>query len=304
MKMADIKRNGGRPRLAALVVFLLVASCVPLTAAEERSHGSGHSTASPPERVAWATLTAGMRNRKPADRVETVAALSSIGDPAAILAIEHGLADKNAQVRAQAATSLGQMNALSSIPKLKGLLQHDRSAQVVFAAAKALSQMRDSSSEAVLIEILLRERQAGTPSSWRDLVRPKSLAMMAAGQGAGMLLGPFAWGLVPVQAVAGDGSAPARAESAELLGNSSPSPRVARVLERALKDHNWTVRAAAAEALGNLSAPSCIPALEVMIKDHKPAVRYLAAASIIRISLGPRFHQKRRTNNSETRPGN
>ncbi len=276
-----------------MLLLILTAGVLPLAA-----RGVPQTSRQPrptPEVSAWNTLKKGAADHKASHRAVAIAALSSIGDnSAAVALVERGLSDESPLVRAQSASSLGEMNARSAIPKLEPLL-HDHADQVVFAAARALSEMGNPRGNDVLVEVLLRERHAGVPSGMRQLAGPKSLATMAASEGAGIFLGPFAWGLVPIEALASDRSAPARADAAELLAKD-PSQRIVRVLEKALRDPNWTVRAAAAEGLGNAAGGAAVPALVPLLKDDKPAVRDLAAAAIIRIgSKGQRSRGRLRT---------
>ena len=63
-----------------------------------------------------------------------------------------------------------------------------------------------------------------------------------------------------------------------------PSLDALRELEDALCDKNWIVRADAAQALGASRHRDQIPNLEALLQDDKPAVRYMAAASILRLS--------------------
>jgi HEAT repeat protein len=55
-------------------------------------------------------------------------------------------------------------------------------------------------------------------------------------------------------------------------------------LDDALDDKNWIVRTAAAQALGECKQRDQIKQLTALLSDDKPAVRYMAAASIIRLS--------------------
>ena len=74
-----------------------------------------------------------------------------------------------------------------------------------------------------------------------------------------------------------------RALSAGLLASGTDSgDRV--ILEQALNDKSWLVRAAAAEALGYAGDESDIDKLRVMMDKGHPAVRYKAAAAIVRLT--------------------
>ena len=68
----------------------------------------------------------------------------------------------------------------------------------------------------------------------------------------------------------------------ELWQKLQPGDRV--LLEEALKDKSWLVRAAAAQALGHAGDQSDIEKLMPMMDDSHPAVRYKAAAAIVRLT--------------------
>jgi HEAT repeat protein len=55
-------------------------------------------------------------------------------------------------------------------------------------------------------------------------------------------------------------------------------------LEEALGDKNWVVRAAAAKALGNYQHKGVIPKLQELLQDDKEPVRFMAAASLVRLT--------------------
>src|SRR5262249_17063977 len=91
---------------------------------------------------ASAFLDTGLRHKAADHRVEAVKALSLItGEKAATKAAFHALSDDNADVRTAAATTLGQLHAVSAIPELRKLLS-DKETSVVLAASQALYQLR------------------------------------------------------------------------------------------------------------------------------------------------------------------
>jgi hypothetical protein len=114
---------------------------------------------------------------------------------------------------------------------------------------------------------------------------PKKLAWIGAKEGAGFLFGPLGFGIGMAEGMTHDNSAPARAVSATLLGQSGDS--FAQVeLEEGLDDKSPLVRAAVAKALGGFPDRALIGKLEPLLGDKNEAVRYMAAASIVRIERG------------------
>jgi HEAT repeat protein len=57
-------------------------------------------------------------------------------------------------------------------------------------------------------------------------------------------------------------------------------------LQDALTDKNWIVPAAAAQALGASRHRDQVQYLRPLLQDEKPAVRYMTATSILRLSSG------------------
>ncbi|HYM09191.1 MAG TPA: HEAT repeat domain-containing protein [Bryobacterales bacterium] len=252
---------------------------------------SAGRAATDPEAAAWAVLTHGATDPSVTKRAQALAALGTIGPlPRAAQLVEAGLSDKDWSVRQAAAASLGVMGSTSSIPKLRQALQ-DETPDVSFTAAKSLWEMGDRSGRDVFLEILAGER-SDSPGLVRGAMRDakakfhnrSGLALMGVKEGAGYALGPFAIGVTLLEDALKDSTATARALSAGLLGTDT-DPQSFQQLGEALGDKNWIVRAAAAKALGARSDKTVIPKLQARLEDDKDPVRYMAAASIIRLSI-------------------
>ena len=84
-----------------------------------------------------------------------------------------------------------------------------------------------------------------------------------------------------------DNAASARVVATTLLATDT-DPNASLELVWALEDHNWIVRAAAAKALGLHGDRTLIPKLQEHLTDDREAVRYMAAASMVRLSAPPR----------------
>jgi HEAT repeat protein len=63
-----------------------------------------------------------------------------------------------------------------------------------------------------------------------------------------------------------------------------PDSRIGGALVQATLDKHWTVRAAALSAIARHGDPRLISAVTPPLTDKKPAVRYTAAAAVIRLS--------------------
>lgn len=245
-----------------------------------------------PDRKAtpWQILTEGTTDHNVIHRQEALAALGTMGPkPRAIRLVIAALEDRDPSVRQLAARNLGEMHARSAIPKLREALK-DESGEVCFAAAKSLWDMGDRSGRQVFINILAGEK-SNSPglvkeqltTAKKKLQDPKELAFVGAEEAASALFGPAGWGIKIMKEVTKDRSASARAMSASILSHDRNENSVQQ-LDDALWDKNWLVREAAAQALGASGQRDQIPYLQDLLQDDKGAVRYMAAASIIRLS--------------------
>ena len=198
---------------------------------------------------------------------------------------EDALGDDNPQVRASAATALGQMHATESIAKLQKLLTDTR-ISVVMAAAHALRDLKDNTSAySIYYDVLTGERKGdGLITQQMDtLHNPKELAMIGLEQGIGYVpfagIGWDAWRYTHKK-----DPHPVRAVAATLLAHD-PDPKTGIALVKsALNDKDWIVRAAALEALAQRGDPSLEEKIEISLYDVNSHVRYTAAATVIRLS--------------------
>jgi HEAT repeat protein len=240
-------------------------------------------------RNAWTCLTDGMAEKNYDRRAQAIAALGTIGlRPDVVQLIETGLNDKDAPVRQAAVEVLGTMKSRGSLPKLRAALD-DHSAVVSFAAAQALWNMADKTGEDLFLEVLEGDRKVsvgmvrgGLKQVHEELHDPTALAELGAEQAAGAFLGPAGFGVSAAIEMSKDKAAPARAVSARILGNDARG-RARNVLEEALQDKSWIVRAAAAEALGVHGSVNDVANLAPLLNDDQKEVRYRAAAAIIRV---------------------
>ena len=135
----------------ALVGFLVTVSLVT----------NNVGLAQVPVQRAWDMLEKGHNSRNTSDRVNAVRALGELpGDPHAAELAEEAIADKNADVRAAAALTLGRLGSVRSIPLLKEALE-DKDIKVAFAASSGLLGCGDSSGYAIYREVLVGKRKTG-----------------------------------------------------------------------------------------------------------------------------------------------
>jgi hypothetical protein len=251
-----------------------------------------------PPTVAWKMLTDAVHSDKYPTRSDAIAALSVLDtDRRAVRLMIDALNDKEAIIRVQAATSLGQIKARAAIPALHDRLE-DVEPQVVFAAAQALWNMGDRTGREILYEVLDNERK-GHPGLIKgniakakaEMHDPKGLILIGINSTSLALLGPGALGVTAVEEMATNHDAPLQALCAKMLADDD-EPETVSELESALSDKSGIVRAAAAHALGSLNDPKAIPSLTATMQNDKSQIaRLTAAAAIVRVSQ----RQRRKT---------
>lgn len=198
---------------------------------------------------------------------------------------ESVLLDPNPDVRAAAATALGQMHASESISKLEAALS-DHKVKVVMAAAQSLRELKEyKPAYSVYYELLVGERKSGDgliEQQLDTLRNPKELAKIGISEGIGYV--PFAGiGWDAYRTMHKKDPNPVRAVAATLLAHD-PDPASAKALVKATNDKDWIVRAAAIEAIAQRGDPSLLPDVQEKFADSHPKVRYSAAAAVIRLS--------------------
>jgi HEAT repeat protein len=269
---------------------LILAGCA-LAAMLLRGAAQAHAAtpyASPgdtPQQQAWDILQAGASDKSAPTRTKAVLALGLLpGDQKALDAAEAALDDQDPAVRAAAATALGQMNAASSIPKLKELLS-DKQASVVLAAAHALHALNDPVAYDVFYEVLTGERKPGdglVGEGKESLKDGKKTAEFGVQEGIGFV--PFAGiGYTAVKAATKDTATPIRAQAAKILARDT-DPRTGDALIRAVSDKKWIVQVAALEAIAKRGDPNLLSGIVPAMSDKNDAVRFTAAAAVLRLS--------------------
>ncbi|HKV78728.1 MAG TPA: HEAT repeat domain-containing protein [Candidatus Sulfotelmatobacter sp.] len=239
---------------------------------------------------AWTLLAAAAQQRSPEKRVIAVRVLSLLPDNhGAIQLAQEALRDPKPEVRVAAATALGKMHALGSVPQLKELLS-DRQFSVTLAAANALHELKDPACYEVYYAILTGRRKSSEGFFEQETEMfhdPKELAKMGFEQGIGYL--PYAgigWdALRTIMKDRSDGS-PVKAAAASHLA-SDPDPRTAAALLRAAHDRNWVIRVAALQAIAERGDPSLMAKIEPLLRDSQAEVQYTAAATIVRLGTLP-----------------
>jgi HEAT repeat protein len=177
------------------------------------------------------------------------------------------------------------MGAVSSVPKLKAVL-NDKEPAVVLAAAHSLFLLGDRQ-EAYEIdyEVLLGERKGAegfVASQINELKDPKTVAMMGVETGVGFA--PFGGPAYEVfKRISKDNDSPVRAAAAKELATDR-DPKIDAALTRARSDKKWPVRAAAVYAIAKRDDPALLNVITPALDDKSDIVRYDASAAVLRLS--------------------
>jgi HEAT repeat protein len=257
---------------AVAVVFLL------LTSSQSRS------TETPRDR-AWAILQANWNENGTEKRVQAVRVLALLpGDLRALELVKKAASDETAEVRAAAATVLGQLHGKSSVELLHKLLE-DKEPSVALAAASALIPSKDPLAYEAYYEFLTGYRKTGNgmvAEQMKTLRDPKKMAEIGVEQGIGFI--PYAGiGLSAFKALREDDVSPVRAAAAKMLAND-PDPVSGQALVMATTDKSWLVKAAALEAIAKRGESKLLDGIVPAMMDDNTSVRCTAAAAIIRLS--------------------
>jgi HEAT repeat protein len=257
---------------ALAVVFLL------LTASQSRS-------AETPRDRAWAILQSNWNENGTEKRVQAVRVLALLpGDLRAVELVKKAASDETAEVRAAAATVLGQLHGKSSVELLHKLLS-DKEPSVALAAASALIPSKDPLAYEAYYEFLTGYRKTSNgmvAEQMKTLRDPKKMAEIGVEQGIGFI--PYAGiGLSAFKALREDDVSPVRAAAAIMLAND-PDPVSGQALITAITDKSWVVKVAALEAIAKRGDPKLLDGIVPALMDDNTSVRCTAAAAIIRLS--------------------
>jgi HEAT repeat protein len=239
---------------------------------------------------AWSVLNAGAAHTSADERAKAIHALFLLkGNRRAERMAEQALNDKSADVRAEAATALGRMDARTAIPRLKELLKNEQQIKVVLSDANALYLLHNPAAYEIYYAVLTGERkgQESLVQSQLDILKNRhELEKLAFETGIGFVpygsMGYEAW-----KTITHNNSGAVKADAAEKLARD-PDPRSGKALVEACTNSKPTIRAAAADALATRGDPRLASALVPLLTDNTSYVRYEAAAALIHLSPAPK----------------
>ena len=257
---------------ALAIVFLSLAS-------------SQSRSAQTPRDQAWAILQSNWNEKSTDKRVQAVRVLALLPrDLRALELVKKAASDGKAEVRAAAATVLGQLHGKSSI-ELLHILLGDKEPSVALAAASALIPSKDPLAYEAYYEFLTGYRKTGNgviANQMKMLRDPKKMAEIGIEDGIGFV--PYASiGLSAFKTLRADDVSPVRAAAAKMLA-SDPDPVSGQALVMATTDKSWVVKTAALEAIAKRGDPKLLDSIVPALMDDNTSVRCTAAAAVIRLS--------------------
>jgi HEAT repeat protein len=274
--------------------YMRLAALVPIAVLMAPASAQDHPAAGKRENAAWAVLNAGLMDNSSDHRRQAVLAAESIGATADTVRFICGaLNDKDVLVRQTAAAALGQLDSPQSLACLQQALTDN--SEVSFTAAKGLVDRNDPGGRLILEQVLTGARKDRPGFLEQNLKKakkeltPAELALTGVKEAAGVLFGPASIGIVVVEKVvknsrSNQGEISGRAIAAATLAEH-PDDYTRPLLEWVLSDDDAGVRAAAAKGLGKCGNEASVDKLRTAMNDHHAAVRYFAAAAVIRIGL-------------------
>ena len=290
--------------LLCLPVACAVLSCVPLLAQgtpppsdPSNPNPDGMIVGGPPpppktpaqwKDQAWSLLTDNVSDGKRTEpQIQALGALGIMGaNTRSLSLIQNAMLSPDVDVRTAAALAAGQTRSPLVTTDLRKLLD-DKEPQVDYTAALTLWKMHDRSGEDILMAVVDGDR--GTSPKMvdgmkqdihRELQNPSGLAKYGALQGAGLLLGPFGFGITAFEYLHKNGGDSARVAAVEAIAQNHTDP-IRKELMAALGDKDLGVRAAAAKALSRYRDPEVATAISKLFLDPKLPVRLTAAAAYL-----------------------
>ena len=246
--------------------------------------------ADPLETRAGKLLAEGVADKNPDVRKQAAQSLGLVTTREPYISMLKGmLDDKDVEVRLAVIASLLDLKNKNTVTVLRKALDSDVP-EVSFAAAKALWTLNDPSGRDALVSVLggdMKTQSGFITKQKRDALRmlhtPKMLFLFALQQGANFAPVPgLGAGVSSLQGILSDQGVSGRAATALLL-STDRDPEVLLALQDALTDKDWSVRAAAVHAIALRNNPALEKDLLPLFEDKKEAVRVRAAAGYLRL---------------------
>jgi HEAT repeat protein len=231
---------------------------------------------------AWGILDAGLQDKNVDKRAEALAALGvAAGDARALKTLEECLHDPKPEIRTAAVAALGDMNAKSSLPKIKALLS-DSDVKTTLAIAAVLKRFGDPEGFEIYNEVVTGERKDGQKLT-DGIKNRKRLEKMGAETAVGLLpFGGVATGAYDYISLNSASAANVYVIAVNALAED-PDPQVKKALVQAAFGGKVPVRVAALRAFAKRGDLTVVKDIEPAMHSDKALVSYTAAAAILHL---------------------
>jgi HEAT repeat protein len=231
---------------------------------------------------AWGILSAGLQDKSVEKRVEAIAALGvAAGDARALTTLEQCLQDPKPEIRTAAVAALGDMNAKSSLPKIKALLS-DSDVKTTLAIAAVLKRFGDPEGFEIYNEVVTGERKDGQKLT-DGIKNRKRLEKMGAETAVGLLpFGGVATGAYDYISGSSKSGANAYITAVDALAEDR-APQVKEALVQVAFGGKVPARVTALRALAKRDDATVVSDIEPAMHSDKAVVSYTAAAAILHL---------------------
>ena len=227
-------------------------------------------------------LRAGLQDKSVEKRVEAITALGvAAGDARALTTLEGCLQDPRPEIRTAAVAALGDMNAKSSLPKIKALLSYS-DAKTTLAIAAVLKKFGDPEGFEIYNELVTGERKDGQKLT-DGITDRKGLEKLGAETTIGFLpFGGAATGTYGYISHSSNSAANVYVIAVNALAED-PDLQVKKALVQAAFGGKVPVRVAALRALAKRGDPTVVNDIEPAMHSDKAVISYTAAAAILHL---------------------
>jgi HEAT repeat protein len=272
-------------------VITLLTFCCVLSASPSGPFQADDTTVAPNVARARAILTEGLESSDFVVRIQAITAASMVGGNETMVArLEDCLKDKNVQVRLAAIHALVDLKSPQIREGLRKTLEEDSAPEVLFAAAKALAGLEDSAGTTALMDVYDRKRKTRSSlleqkkrSFFEEFHSPHSTLMFLIAKGIGYVPVPGAGdGVSAITELLKDPGLSDRAEVLFVLcGTKNKESR--DLLSKALRDDDWSVRAAATQIIAQTAKAELRESLLPLFEDKNQRVRLRAAGAYLHL---------------------
>jgi HEAT repeat protein len=247
----------------------------------------------PNDTRARAILTEGLESNDYVVRIQAITAASMVGsNEAMVKRLDEFLKDKNVEVRLATVHALADLKSPQIKVALRKTLDQDSTPEVSFAAAKVLAGLDDPAGTMALKDVYDGKRKTRSSlvgrkkrSFFDEFHSPQSTFIFILSQGIGYVPVPGAGdGFSAISDLLKDPGLSDRAQVLFVLTRTKNRESI-DLLQRALHDDDWSVRAAATQIIAHTARAELREQLLPLLEDKNQRVRLRAAGAYLHLWL-------------------